>query len=364
MQDFKQGETYVAKREWRIGAKKGDEVLVLSATGPLSFDTVTFDDDSGDGPFRTAVKVFRDNFETAPVNTKNVMPKAGDVYVAVSSFQRVEYGRSGKINRGQEITVVGKTQDNKVMVKVDGVGITSVNLSTFLEVFEPVTYDIEDYATEYRGKKKEPEIVWEVREDFSLGRMTARKGWVAQYPKLRGGIVKFRLNSELYGMAKAEFLRKFKPRKEGERMGAELYGYPPEEDTKPKTTTYDEMRKRGFTPEESKVIIAQDNGKIAELERRVAEQQEKIKELSNAKEAERLRKVAADYGVVEERHTWAAIIRYPNFMGMNTEKEVAIITRERSIAEAGIAAEAMAKGKHAKAEVSFLKYNGMYETLT
>ena len=359
MQDFKQGETYVAKRKWRIGAKEGDKVLLLSATGPLSFDTVTFDDDSGDGPFRTAVKVFRDNFEPAPVNTRNVMPKAGDVYVAVSSFQRVEYGRSGKINRGQEITVVGKTQDNKVMVKVDGVGITSVNLSTFLDVFEPVTYDIEDYATEYRGKKKKeasPEIVWEVMEDFALGRgVMAKKGWAAQGMRVEDGRVRFYVNAIPYKMSYEEFLRKFKPRKEGERMGAELYGYPPEEDTKPRTVTHEELRKRGAN--------VQDNGKIAELERRVAEQQEKIKELSNAKEAERLRKVTEDYGVVEERHTWTASIRYPNFMGVRVDKDVAIITRDKSIAEAGIAAEAMAKGKHAKAEVSFLRYNGMYATL-
>lgn len=115
-------------------------------------------------------------------------------------------------------------------------------------------------------------------------------------------------------------------------MGAELYGYPPEEDYRAE----EEVKFRS---------------RYEEAWRKNSELMRKVQELTKKKAEE-------EFGVVAERHIWNVTLSVPRSMlsFAHTNKSAQVVTAGRSAAEAAMAAEALAKGISDKATVIGISY--------
>ncbi|MCA1800332.1 MAG: hypothetical protein LC650_03475, partial [Actinobacteria bacterium] len=182
---------------------------------------------------------------------------------------------------------------------------------------EPIGAKI-NFVEGYRGQRFDVYL----RGDFVLEGIWHKKGVALRAReafvegKLKTGV---RLSSgkEIY-LADFEFKYLFTRTEEEDNMGAELYGYPPEENT---------------------------NNEGLEMERKIAELERKNEEL-------RKQKVSEEYGVVEKNHLWMVTILVPartkfmpkGFGNSPTEKSTEVVTEGPSAIEAAMVAEGMAKG--------------------
>lgn len=138
-----------------------------------------------------------------------------------------------------------------------------------------------------------------------------------------------------------DYATEYPRKKEEKKVGGELYGYPPEEDTVP----HSEIAKLHDIA--AKKINAAE-AKVAELERQL--------------EVSRRQKVAEEYGIVAERHLWDVVVDVPmSWVGKRIpgggERSTEVITEGQNMVEAAMAAEAMAKGINENAYVVKITYN-------
>jgi hypothetical protein len=131
-------------------------------------------------------------------------------------------------------------------------------------------------------------------------------------------------------------------KKEDEDMSAELYGW--------------------FSDDEEDVVERRAREEKAKADARIAELEAQLKEKEKQFEVSRRLRVSEEYGIVAERHLWDVVIDVPtSWIGSRLNRGGAhsteVITEGKNMAEAAMAAEAMAKGMNDEAYVAEIKYN-------
>lgn len=111
--------------------------------------------------------------------------------------------------------------------------------------------------------------------------------------------------------------------------------------------------------EDTKMEINEEQAKkLAEREARLAEREAEIKELRKQFEEKRKQAVADEYGIVAERYLWRVdFMAVARWTGRSYAQTTEVVTVNKSMAEAAIAAEAIAKGQSDESFVTCIKYD-------